>query len=34
MKNIVNFVAIRDLIDFIERTGFKIEDNTNQFFKY
>jgi len=29
MKNFVDFVAIRDLIDFIERTGFKIEDNNN-----
>jgi len=28
-KNNMDFVAIRDLDDFIERTGFKIEDNNN-----
>jgi len=28
-KNFMDYVAIRDLDDFIERTGFKIEDNKN-----
>jgi len=28
-KNFMDFVAIRDLDNFIERTGFKIEDNNN-----
>jgi len=28
-KNFLDYVAIRDLDDFIERTGFKIEDNNN-----
>jgi len=28
-KNFMDFVAIKDLDDFIERTGYKIEDNNN-----